>query len=101
MSANKIKAPSSAIKSIDVNIDKLELDPENPRLPEDLKRTQVAMAEHIAHYTDIEELMQVIGENGFFRGESLIVYPSPDRKNFYRVIEGNRFVPWAVVAPIL
>ena len=90
MSANKIKAPSSAIESTDVNIDKLELDPENPRLPEDLKRTQVAMTEHIAHYTDIEELMQVIGENGFFRGESLIVYPSPDRKNFYRVIEGNR-----------
>jgi hypothetical protein len=88
---NRIKqVPGSGIESKDVTIDKLELDPENPRLPESLKRTQQAMLEHIARHTDIEELMQVIGENGFFRGESLIVYPSPVKKDIYRVIEGNR-----------
>lgn len=80
----------AAIESRDMKIDDLELDPENPRLPESLKRTQSAMLEHISRHTDIEELMQVIGENGFFRGEPLIVYPSPDKKGRYRVIEGNR-----------
>jgi len=70
-----------------VPLDSLELDPENPRLPESLERTQQAMREYIARETSIEELMSVIAANGYFKGEPLIVYKK-NRK--FRVIEGNR-----------
>lgn len=92
MNRKKSPAKRSSVsgKTEELNVEDLELDPENPRLPDSLKRTQAAMLEYIARSTDIEELMEVIGENGFFHGEALIVYPSPAKKGIYRVIEGNR-----------
>jgi len=67
----------------------LDLDSENPRLPETLSRDQQTMLEFLARETSIEELMTVIGENDYFEGEPLIVYKKPKGKK-YIVIEGNR-----------
>jgi hypothetical protein len=75
-----------------VNVEKLLLDEENPRLPEDLQpRSQSNMLQYIASKGSIEDLMSAIGKNGFFLGEALVVYRNPrDRPGFLRVIEGNR-----------
>src|SRR6185369_12239331 len=72
---------------IEVSIDDLLLDHENPRLPTIVGRSQEEMITFIAENYSIEELMQSIGENGFFKGEPLIVCP---HNNKYLVIEGNR-----------
>lgn len=73
-----------------VDINKLHLDPDNPRLPESLQREQQSMLDYIAETTSIEELMAAIGENGFFLGEPLIVIPDPNNGDEYFVVEGNR-----------
>lgn len=69
------------------NLDLLTLDPENPRLPENLARTPEAIIDHIAATTSIEDLMSAIAENDFFPGEPLVVVPSGGK---FIVVEGNR-----------
>lgn len=75
-----------------VAVEKLLLDEENPRLPEDLSpRTQENMLAYIASKGAIEDLMSSIGKNGFFVGEALVAYRNPkDKTGHLRVIEGNR-----------
>lgn len=72
------------------SINDLLLDPENPRLPESIKRDQKSMLDYIAETTAIEELMDAIAENDFFPGEPLIVTPSISHSEKYIVVEGNR-----------
>lgn len=74
----------------DIDITKLLLDPDNPRLPESVERDQQSMLDYISETTSIEELMEAIAENNFFSGEPLIVVPSPNQKGKYIVVEGNR-----------
>jgi hypothetical protein len=66
------------------------LDHENPRLPESVKRTQESMIDYIAETTSIEELMQAIGENGYFPGEPVIAVPHETKRDKLVVVEGNR-----------
>lgn len=75
-----------------VSVDRLLLDEENPRLPEDLvPRTQEKMIAYIASKGAIEDLMSSIGKNGFFVGEALVAYRNDkDKPGQLRVIEGNR-----------
>lgn len=72
-----------------INVENLLLDEKNPRLPSYL---QEASYEEIIEYMLLEaatiELMQAIGENGFYPGEMLLVVSVEDSK--YKVIEGNR-----------
>ena len=70
-----------------IPLNDLELDPENPRLPEMVGRTSAEMINHIATTTSIEDLMSAIAENGFFPGEPLIAVKQGDK---YIVVEGNR-----------
>ncbi|HDL6712178.1 TPA: ParB-like nuclease domain-containing protein [Yersinia enterocolitica] len=70
-----------------IPLSQLELDEENPRLPEIAGRTQIEMMNYIATTTSIEDLMSAIAENGFFPGEPLIAVPKGDK---YVVVEGNR-----------
>ncbi len=79
------KIAEDEIKFID--IDKLELDLENPRLPEYLKKNKRSIVGHIAQTTSIEDLMQAISANGFFTGEPLIAI---EQRGKYIVLEGNR-----------
>ena len=71
-------------------LDALLLDPENPRLPESVKRDQRSMLDYISQATSIEELMDAIAQNGFFPGEPLIVVPDATQADKFVVVEGNR-----------
>lgn len=83
-------ADTRTIEHIDV--DDLLLDPDNPRLPEDLQGgKQPEILRHIARHEAVEDLMAAIGRNGYFEGEPLVVYRNTgDPKGKWRVIEGNR-----------
>ncbi|ELY2733417.1 ParB N-terminal domain-containing protein [Cronobacter sakazakii] len=70
-----------------IDIKLLELDTQNPRLPESVERTPDAMLNHIALTTSIEDLMNAIAENGFFPGEPLVAISEGEN---YVVVEGNR-----------
>jgi hypothetical protein len=70
----------------------LELDPENPRLPERLKTkdtTEKDVLNWMLEDATLIDLMASIAENGFFPGEPIIVIKNTSNKN-YIVIEGNR-----------
>ena len=73
-----------------IPIKQLLLDTENPRLPGFVEHEEQQILEYLARATSIEELMQAIGENGFFPGEPLIACPNSTDENKYTVIEGNR-----------
>lgn len=77
----------SSNRPILVDLDKLLLDPENPRLPTNIKRTQQEMLNYLAKYTSIEDLMNAIAENDYFPGEPLIAFKNDGK---YYVVEGNR-----------
>lgn len=70
-----------------VELDNLFLDPENPRLPSNVGRTQQEMLSYLAKYTSIEDLMNAIAENNYFAGEPLITFQKDGK---YYVVEGNR-----------
>lgn len=72
-----------------ISISDLEFDFYSSRLPSQLQGTSEIKA--INYYILDEstlELMQAIGENGFFEGEQLLVVKLSENK--YKVIEGNR-----------
>lgn len=75
-----------------IDVENLLLDPDNPRLPEDLQGgKQTEILRHIARHEAVEDLMAAIGRNGYFQGEPLVVYRNTaDPKGKWRVIEGNR-----------
>ena len=73
---------------VEIDVDSLEYDKENPRLPTSVRggsETQILV--YLATKTRIEDLMSSIGANGFFRGEAIVVMPRNDK---FVVIEGNR-----------
>jgi hypothetical protein len=71
-----------------VEATRLDLDAQNPRLPEGLQgQDQSALLTYLADNTVLDELMQSFSDNGFFRHEPLIGVPDGDR---IVVLEGNR-----------
>ena len=72
-----------------IELSKLRFDPKNPRLP---SRLNSASEEDILDWmlkdTGILELMQSIGEQGYFDGEPLLVVEGANEG--YLVVEGNR-----------
>jgi len=70
-----------------LELENLDLDPENPRLPEYLPREQDTILEYLALSSSITEIMSAIGSSGYFASEPLIGVPSGDR---YVIVEGNR-----------
>lgn len=71
-----------------VTLDQLVLDPENPRLPTGLEKSEQKVMEYIAASTAIEDLASAIAENDYFPGEPLVVVPGAKGK--FTVVEGNR-----------
>ena len=71
-----------------LNIDQLEFDEKNPRLPDTVRRKENEIIKYLAEKTGIEDLMTSIGVNGFFPGEAIVVTQAVKGK--YTVIEGNR-----------
>ena len=71
-----------------LDIEVLEFDKENPRLPTTLRgASDSRIIEYLANKTGIENLMSSIGENGFFRGEAIVATLHGSK---YTVVEGNR-----------
>lgn len=71
-----------------IEVDRLLLDPENPRLPKSMaNKNEIEIINYLLSDASLIELMLAIGKNGFFEGEQLLVVPQNDK---YIVIEGNR-----------
>lgn len=76
-----------------INIDKIELDRNNPRLPEMFRKKDISEKDIINWMLEdasLIELMLAIGQNGFFAGEAILVVKNQNQK--HTVIEGNRRV---------
>ncbi len=68
----------------------LLLDPENPRLPEDLQGAdQGRLLRYLNDEAVLDELVRSLNDNGFFDHEPLIAHESDDLGG-YIVLEGNR-----------
>jgi hypothetical protein len=71
-----------------IDIDRLLLDKDNPRLPEELQgANQAAILEYLYNNASLDELARSFVDNGFFEHEPLIVAAENDH---YVVLEGNR-----------
>ncbi len=83
------KTPQEMAESLAAQIDKLELDFKNPRLPQSMGtgKTENDIINFFLEYTSLIELMLAIKKNGFFSGEQLLVVANGEK---YTVIEGNR-----------
>jgi len=73
-----------------VDLSKINLDPENPRIPKSLhSEDEKSILKYMVDNASIIELIDSIGENGYFPGEPIILIKENDK---YKVIEGNRRV---------
>lgn len=69
----------------------LLFDPQNPRHPKSLEGVdEPALIDWMVENASIIELMNSIGEQGYFPGEPLMVVPSTHQKGKFDVVEGNR-----------
>src|SRR5205809_8054357 len=76
-----------------VPVERLLLDPENPRLEGIAKSTeQNELIRAMWREMAVSEVAISIAENGYFEEEPLFVIPAPsvNRKERYYVVEGNR-----------
>lgn len=84
-------ADAVAKKITYVRVDKLHLDPANPRLPSTIDRSdQGAVLRWMLEDATLVELMQSIGAQGFFEGEPLLVEGGEGDDVDLTVVEGNR-----------
>lgn len=81
--------PGNKVSSIP--LDQLHFDPLNPRLPGLLHQADdEKVLEYLLLECNLVELMQSIGEKGYFDGEPLLVVPRPTPETGFWVVEGNR-----------
>lgn len=94
-----------------VSISRLHLDPENPRLPENVQGSkEPELMQHLYEHFDLDEIAAPMAQNGYFEEEPLVAVPmglpkklrpktgdsnSPDYLAFidtaeFTVVEGNR-----------
>lgn len=86
----KVKAPIIH-ESMDLPIDELIFDPENPRLPESIDSSNEAdVIDWMIRKTSLLDLVSSISENGYFPGEPLLVVRVSETPKKYIVVEGNR-----------
>jgi hypothetical protein len=73
------------------SVSRLELDPENERLPEDLAdRSQPGLIRYFEEAYDLEELAWSMAEHGFFPEEPLLTIATDADDRVRVVVEGNR-----------
>ena len=92
MSARKKAKPVSHARNVThVEVELLDFDSLNPRLPNYLDKSDDAqVVEWMLKEANIVELMGSIGEQGYFEGEPLIVVPAKTSAKHFEVVEGNR-----------
>jgi len=72
-----------------IKVDKLFLDAGNPRLPRHVRGAdEPQIIEYLLQEASTLDLMEAIGENGFFEGEQLLVVKADAGR--FKVVEGNR-----------
>ena len=80
-----------ADKVKELDLQELHFDPLNPRLPSSLRDAdEEPVLRYLLLEANLVELMQSIGEKGYFDGEPLLVVPRPAPEEGYWVVEGNR-----------
>jgi hypothetical protein len=72
-----------------IDVEKLILDPENPRLRLPANPTQETIARQLWEEHRLEELMASLLANGYFDEEPLVATPH-SRSGYFVVVEGNR-----------
>lgn len=94
MSKKTTLVPTSTADIQMVEVGKLLLDEQNPRLPDTVVRLNAVdqrdIITWIAKNTNIEDLMLAISQNGYFPGEPVVAHEHETRKGYYTVVEGNR-----------
>jgi len=61
---------------LNVEIERLHLDADNPRLPEEAQGTnEDAVLKHLFEHFDLEEIASPMGQNGYFDEEPLVAIP--------------------------
>lgn len=76
---------------IEIPVNHLELDSQNPRLPHSIDRNnQVAVLNWMIEDATLFDLMTSIIENGYFKGEAILVMPDIVNTGKFTVLEGNR-----------
>ncbi len=75
------------MKPDEIPLELLRLDPENPRVPEPVGRSQGELLQYIYDHGTLRELAESFIDNGYFEPDRLVV--RRDGKN-YIVVEGNR-----------
>lgn len=86
----KTSTPTIPREAVDISIDKLLLDPANPRLVEhgvEEGASQAVLVKSLWTMMAVQEVAMSIAHNGFFRHEPLIVEAQGSK---YVVLEGNR-----------
>lgn len=62
---------------LDISIEKLHLDAENPRLPQKLRgKSEIEITAILKKYFDLEELAYSMAENGYFDEEPMVAIPN-------------------------
>lgn len=105
---------------LDIPIERLHLDPENPRLPEEIQgNNEEDLLQHMFDHFDLEEIADPMGKHGYFDEEPLVVVPkktparllpeagqveSAEYREFinrettqFTVVEGNRRLATAMI----
>lgn len=100
---------------LDIPIERLHLDPANPRLPEEIQgKSEDDVLRHLFEHFDLEEIAGPMGKNGYFQEEPLVVVPqktsagslieSAEYLDFiekettqFTVVEGNRRLATAII----
>ncbi len=105
------KKPHRKHPQVEIGIDKLFLDPNNPRLPEDAQgKRESELMKYLYKGFNLDELVDSMSQNGYFQEEPLVVIPQKlpkeikqedvyskkfevyinDEKTKFTVVEGNR-----------
>lgn len=105
---------------LNIGIESLHLDPQNPRLPEEVQgKSEEIILEHLFRNFDLEEIADPMGKNGYFDEEPLIAIPKdvpskllpkpgkPESSKYmefikkkttqFTVVEGNRRLSTAMI----
>jgi hypothetical protein len=77
-----------AIERFNAKVDDLLFDPENPRLPETIRKTQSAIFRYLVDEISVEDVMSSMASSGMINADPIIVRDAPNGK--YYVVEGNR-----------
>ena len=74
-----------------IALSKLRLDPQNPRLPEQMQgHTQIDLAIDLNMGYEAFPIAESIASEGFFGSEPLIAISNPNEEGSFIVVEGNR-----------